>query len=329
MPHRRRIILLVVGLALALVASAPVSVAAEVATYRTRDFDLRPLEWRQLSFHGWPTPPLPAPPPTDADGIVLFRWNGRYYYRPAGIASNGIKRLDAYVRFGRERQLDQALLQARRLRQMAHERREAWWLPYEFDFPPRDQHAPWYDAMAQGITLSFFVRLHRVTGDVRHLKAARRVFASFVRLGRSRAPWVSYVSSAGYLWLEHYPAIPSHHVLNAHNHAVFGLFDFWQETRDDTARRLLVGAITTIRANIRLWREPGEVSRYCINTRCQQSVHYHAIHIWQLRQLARMTRDPFFGTMADRFNDDYSPARPGNGVPGRCDMPDPPNRCPG
>ena len=38
--------------------------------------------------------------------------------------------------------------------------------------------------MTQGLAISFFVRLHRVTGASLHLDAAREVFRPFGKLGR-------------------------------------------------------------------------------------------------------------------------------------------------
>ncbi len=104
---------------------------------------------------------------------------------------------------------------------MVIEEDDAWWLPFWFDYPPEGLTAPWFNAMSQGLVLSFFVRLHRVTGDDIHLRAAEKVFDSYRRLGRKgsgqQRPWVAYVADGGYLWLEHYPNARPDHVLNAHH----------------------------------------------------------------------------------------------------------------
>ena len=246
----------------------------------------------------------------------MWRYGGQLYYRPGEIAINGMKRLDAWVGTGDGAQLDQALVQARKLRELADGHRSAWWLPFEFDFPRRGQEAPWYNAMAQGLVISFFVRLHRVTGAEIHLEAAHRVFRSFLRLGRDRHPWVAYVTGSEHLWLEHYPDEIGHHVLNAHLHATLGIFDLWQETGDPQARTVLEGALTTMRERVDRFRVVGEASRYCLKGGCDQDEHYHAIHIWQLRQLERIAGEPFFGRMANRFERDLTPRRPGLGSPG-------------
>ena len=205
---------------------------------------------------------LPARRPRDASGVPMVIVDGERYYRPDALAINGMKRLDAFRDSGDVRQLQQALLQAERIRELSLARRGAAWVPFRFDYPPAGQRAPWFNAMAQGLVLSFYVRLWHVTGDPIHLAAARRVFRSFLREGTDRHPWVAYVDGKGFLWLEHYPTRAPSHVLNAHLHALFGIYEFWQATRSPVARRVLRDAIETMRSNAPRYRRPGGSSLY-------------------------------------------------------------------
>lgn len=161
--------------------------------------------------------------------------------------------------------------------------------------------------MAQGLVLSLYVRLHRVTGDEAWIDAADRIFESFRRLGSKRSakgrPWVSFVGGAGYLWLEHYPTGTPDHVLNAHLHAVVGLYEYWQHSRRDDAQALLEGALTTIRDQDYRYRKADAVSRYGLRTR-SNIFKYHKIHVWQLRFLGRMTGDPVFKKLGDQMSAD-------------------------
>jgi hypothetical protein len=228
-----------------------------------------------------------------------------------------MKRVDAFRDTGDRDQLEQALVQAEHLRGMVIEQDDAWWLPFWFDYPPEGLSAPWFNAMSQGLTLSFFVRLHRVTGDDVHLLAAEKVFQSFRRLGRTQAgpgrPWVAYVAAGGYLWLEHYPSTRPDHVLNAHLHSLIGLYEYWQHTRSPEARQLLEGALTTMRDRAGSYRREGRVSIYGLRSRTNH-YKYHQVHIWQLRLLGRMTGDPFFSELADAMAADKGPRRD---VPGK------------
>lgn len=199
--HRRsRLLALILALMMAtagsqfVVTPAIASEPDEPPPYHARGFDLVDLPFDRLPWTSDPPPALPALPPLDDKGIRLFRWNdGDLYYRPGSIAINGMKRIDAYRDTGDRAQLEQALVQAEHLRDMRIVEDDAWWLPFWFDYPPEGLTAPWFNAMSQGLVLSFFVRLHRVTGDDLHLRAAERVFESYRRLGRKKAgrqrPW--------------------------------------------------------------------------------------------------------------------------------------------
>jgi hypothetical protein len=304
---------------LSLPATGWASEPDEPAPYHRRPFDLVDLPFDRLPWTGDKPPTLDVPRPVDEKGIALFRWiDDALYYRPGSVAINGMKRIDAFRDTGDIRQLEQALVQADHLREMAIEEDDAWWLPFWFDYPPEGLVAPWYNAMSQGLGLSFFVRLHRVTGDEAHLEAAERLFESYRRLGRAKGgggrPWVSYVANGGYLWLEHYPSKRPDHVLNAHLHSLIGLYEYWQHTRSVEARALLEGALTTMRERGHLYRREGKVSLYGLHSRTNH-FKYHQVHIWQLRLLSRMTGDPFFKELAADMAADAVPNRDVAGRP--------------
>jgi hypothetical protein len=225
-----------------------------------------------------------------------------------------MRHLDMYRRTGSSAQLGQARKNAGLLLRIARHARRASWLPSWFDYGEEGLRAPWYDSHDQGWTLSFVVRMYRVTGRQIFRDAADRVFASFLRLRRSRGPWVAEVAG-GYLSLEHYPNGVTRRVLNAHLHAVFGLFEYWELTDAPRARRVLEGAITTMRHNVARFRRHGRASRYALSSR-HGLVKYHGIHIWQLRLLAQISGDRYFARMADRFEDDLDPPGPGRFAPG-------------
>jgi hypothetical protein len=329
---RRRLTALALAVATVSTGSPPTVLATgsdEPLPYAARSFDLVDLPFDHLSFTGERPPILPQAPPATRAGVPLYRWrDGRLYVRPGGVAINGMKRLDAYRDTGDRRQLEQALVLARYLRRARLARADAWWLPFWFDYAPEGLEAPWFNAMSQGLVLSFFVRLHRVTGDDVHLRSAERVFESFRRLGPRQGaavpvpqrPWVAYVDERDHLWLEHYPRSGPDHVLNAHLHALIGLYEFWQHTRSPAARQLLEGALTTMRERAGQYRRRGRVSVYGMRSRTNH-FRYHEVHVWQLRLLGRMTNDPFFSRLgallaSDRPPEGHVPGRPAVRVPG-------------
>jgi hypothetical protein len=328
--------LLALLIATAAVTSVPVLGSAnepdEPAPYHQQHFDLVDLPFDRLPWTSDGPPAFDMPPPVDDKGIALFRWiDDGLYYRPGAVAINGMKRIDAFRDTGDVRQLEQALVQAEQLLSMVIEDDDAWWLPFWFDYPPEGLTAPWFNAMSQGLALSFFTRLHRVTGDEAYLQAAEHLFESYRRLGRRKGggdrPWIAYVADGGYLWLEHYPNGRPNHVLNAHLHSLIGLYEYWQHTRSPEARNLLEGALTTMRDRAGIFRREGKSSLYGLRTRTKH-FKYHQVHIWQLRLLSRMTGDPFFRELADGMAQDAVPNRDVAGRPVESRMRVVPSRAP-
>lgn len=271
--------------------------------FRAATYQIRTLAWSALPNNGLSLPRLATPPNADASGIPYKVVNGRNYYSPGNIASDGVRFVDAYVRTGNPAYLERALARAAKLREIGVWRDGALYLAYPFDYPAEGLKAPWASAYSQGFGLSLFVRLYRVTGDYHHAETARSVFAAFRNLGPERRHWVSYVS-ADDLWLEEYPSTRPSHVLNGFNFALFGLYDYERLTRDPAASQLLEGALATMRRRAAAYRVPGGLSYYDLTHRTQWE-HYHAIHTWQLRDLAAISGDAWFGQLADAFYADH------------------------
>jgi hypothetical protein len=296
------------------IAAIPPNDMDAARTYRVRPFKLRDICPAGLPWTNEERLSFPARKPRDEYGVPMIIVEGERYYRPGALAINGMKRLAAYRDTGDRRQVEQALAQAKRLRLMSQDRRSASWLPFLYDYLPAGQRAPWFNAMVQGLALSFFVRLYHVTGDEIHLKASDRIFRSFMRLGKSRPTWMAYVDAQRYLWLEHYPLRRPDHVLNAHMHAIFGLYEYWQATRSPEAQRVLKGAITTMRNNAARYRRPGGLSLYGLRLKTRHR-KYHEVHVWQFNLLARISGDRYFQRFGARLARDappigYVPGRP-------------------
>src|SRR5687768_1663370 len=95
-------------------------------------------------------------------------------------------------------------------------------------------------------------------------------------------------------------------VLNGFIFGMFGLYDYYAWRDDAHAAKLFLQALHTLRLNVERFRNPGEVSAYCLTHRVQ-SVGYHAIHVDQLRAVSHMTDDPYFASVADLLVADHSP----------------------
>lgn len=284
-------------------ASVPQHRVFSPSPFRTASYELRTLSWADLPMNGLSMMRLATPPNADKDGIPYKVVNGRNYYSPGNLAADGVRFVDSYVRTGDPAYLLRARVRAAKLRELGLVRDGALVFPYGFDYPTETLKAPWVSGYAQGFALSLFVRLFRVTGDWADLETAQAVFRSFRRLGPDRSLWVDYVVDRD-LWLEEYPSRRPTHVLNGFNFALFGLYDYERLTREPAARQLLQGALSTLRRHAVSYRVPGEISYYDLVHRTQHA-HYHEIHIWQLRDVAAITGDAYFGDLARQLASDY------------------------
>jgi hypothetical protein len=244
------------------------------------------------------------------DGIVLKRVNGVLYDHPVRQALTAIRMADGYRLTGDSTYLDRATRNAGRLLTRATPSGRALFFPYPYSFalhgnPNEVLRAPWYSAMAQGLALTAFVRLHEVTGEQQWRDAADATFESLKIRGPRSAPWVVHLDGSGYLWLEEYPFPPKpDRTINGHLFAAIGLYDYWQLTRDPTAKLLVQGALTTVRHYLPAWRRPGWVSRYCL-AHAVQSTHYHLVHTELAYDIYHMTGSVWWGRLGDLLISDY------------------------
>jgi hypothetical protein len=264
---------------------------------------IQTLAWADLPLNGQTLLSLQVAAGADSDGIVYKVVDGRRVYSPGNLGNDGIRYLDGYVRTGDPAYLDRAVVRAKKLISLSRLSGGARYFPYMTDYPLEKLKAPWYSAYSQGFALSLFVRLYRVTGVQAWADRARETALSFRRLGRVTQPWVAYVLNSR-LWLEEYPAATPTHVLNGFNFALFGLYDYERLTRDPAAKDLLRGALRTIRSFATTYRVPGGISYYDLVHRTRFA-HYHLIHTWQLRALARISGDGWYGSMAAAYWRDY------------------------
>lgn len=251
-------------------------------------------------------PPLSAPPPVDSNGVPLYARNGKTYYHPVVMAQRALDLLDGYRRTHDARYLAKARIVADAIVAHSIVARGARYPRYDYDFPLHGypdavMKAPWYSGMANGMAMSVFSRLHAIEGKQSDLDIARSYFVGFRPHGRIK-PWISQVED-GYFWIQEFPATEPDHTLNGFVFALFGLYDYYEETHDPEVERYLLGGLTTVLHYLPQYRNPGHVSYYCLAHHVQ-SRKYHDIHVAQLTVVARMTESPVFARWARLFDAD-------------------------
>lgn len=250
----------------------------------------------------------------DATGLRIYqiRRTTTRADHPVVYAQYGISALIEYQRTGESMWLQRAVRQAERIIEMRTLRGEAWWFGYPFDWTYIDRtlRAPWWSAMAQGQALSLFTRLAEVHPEARWDAAVAGTWQSFLQARSSTQQWSNAVID-GRLYFEEYAGGQKPlQVLNGQIFAMFGVYDYWRQSGDPDAARLLQGAGATVLSMMPRIRKPGDVSYYCVQpVFCQQpswqNKKYHEIHSWQLDTLAQLTGDTAFSDWAALLRQDW------------------------
>lgn len=276
-----------------------------VDAYDRLDCTIRPLALEHRPYARTHAPRSREAGPRDAEGVVVFRHDGRTSYHPVQIAQHALGELEGYRLTGRRTFLHRARASLRRLDAESVSADGATYFPYPFDFalagnPDDMMRAPWYSAMAQGQVLSLATRLLEIEPDEAVLRVAEGAFASFLHGPSSTSPWTVFVDERS-LWFEEYPKDPPMRVLNGHIFAIFGLYDYCRFSGDPRAEDLVRGGAATVRRHGEEFRDPGALSRYCLRLPMLKNAKYHVIHQDQLRLLTNITGDAWFSGLADRM----------------------------
>ena len=247
----------------------------------------------------------------DAHGVRMRRLHGKLYDFPRGQSSYGIANLNSYLVTDDQFYLDRALTQADRLVAYHKDADGAWYFP---TYPSRSRHgrtgeyiqAPYYSALPEGRILQFFSRLAEATGLPKWRSAADHTFLAFLRAGPRSGPYILDVDSGGHYWLQEWPwpGMQPDDTLNGHITSSYGLYEYYQVTRDQRAKALFRGAVTTVSHYLPSFRRRGWISCYCLLHRATNA-NYHGMHIGQLLMLYHVTGAPVFARAADAFMSDY------------------------
>ena len=248
----------------------------------------------------------------DSEGVILVEAaeDSRLYYHPVQMSNWGLALHDNWKTTGNAGFLQLAIKHADRIIEEAVYIDGVMYLLYNFDFrlhqlsdPIDFLPAPWYSGMAQGRAMALFVRLYKELGDEKYLQACHDMFPSFLRIRGEYEMFTAEVDPANFYWIEEYPRSVPTQVLNGFVYSLYGLYEYYMLTRDETVLRVIQASITTLRQYVHKYRVPGEISLYCLTHRHQIPV-YHWRHVFQIRNLFRMTRDQYFESMAELFTDD-------------------------
>ncbi len=238
-----------------------------------------------------------APPayPRDSNGVVMmvYPWISRPVYNPVTVSGYALNRWEAYVHTGDRGALNEFILHAAWLRSHMDQYGR---IPYQWTYDVHDLYPPWYSAMAQGQAISVLLRAYQKTGVKSYLDAAVLAMRPLrITLLNGGTAWDTGTD----LWLEEYPENPPSHVLNGAIYAMFGLQDLVRVTGNATAKSLLARATTTLKNNLYRYERNGAIL-YCLEGE-EYAYGYERLHLLQLRNLALITGDKTFSSVAQRW----------------------------
>lgn len=146
----------------------------------------------------------------------------------------------------------------------------------------------WYSAMAQGLALSFLVRVYNLTGNNIYLRTAKKALEIFDVTVEEGGVLNFYNQLPIY---EEYPTKPGSHVLNGFIFSLFGLYDFGNYFDDDKSNSLFYKGINTLENILPLY-DMGNRSAYDLtHITCKTYPNiarwaYHNTHVLQLKALS-------------------------------------------
>ncbi|MEW6111989.1 MAG: D-glucuronyl C5-epimerase family protein [Thermodesulfobacteriota bacterium] len=180
----------------------------------------------------------------------------------------------------------------------AKESGSAWYLGYPFQFRLADKtlENPWFSGIAQAYVMAAWIRLYRVTGETKFKDLAEKTYRSFLQIRKKegqKAPWVSFVDKAGYLWFEEYPSPtdPQPRVLNGHICAIMGLYSYYRLEPNPETLALIRAGITTVSRYFNEFRRPGSTPNYYLIG--EYADYRPARAVAQQEWLYKITGDPY------------------------------------
>jgi hypothetical protein len=279
---------------------------------RRWDFNLTELPWNETRYSWEKIEPLDPYEPADENGVFMLERDGELHYFPTQMCQRVLHMLDAYRRTNETEYLNRSITFTDKLIDLCVEDNGSLFPEYSFDFhlhgdTSKTLSPPWVCGMGQGMALSVLTRMYWITGDEMYLKVAHSIFIPFTRprTNDSDDRWICSIDDQGYYWIEEFPYGDGTHALNGFIFALFGLYDYWLETRNETCKAWLEAGLTTIHHYLPDFRCEGGVSYYCLMHKVQID-RYHKLHVKQLIILYRMTGHEYFQTMKDLFLEDFS-----------------------
>lgn len=250
--------------------------------------------------------------PKDKDGVILFDYYfdiGRQY-NPLAIAQYGLGHFNQKIIKSREHKTKESeehfkIAQAQAdwlVKNLEQNDRGIWVWKHKFPWHYKKWlPVGWYSAHSQGAGISLLARMYKETGKEIYLETAKKAFVSLNTIIEDGG--VKYIDKKGNVWLEEYIIDPPTHVLNGFLWALWGVWDYYLLTRENSAMELWKSCIKTLKENLSCY-DAGFWSLYDLSEQKMKmlaSPFYHRLHIVQLKITYILSGEDIFKNYADKF----------------------------
>lgn len=231
----------------------------------------------------------------DEASVLMFDYGGfiGVRYNPAYIGWWGLLNLRRYLAIGEKIGLENFRRQVEWLlkNQKGGGEKSAIWI-YEFDWNEGKTilRAPWISSMSQGLAISCLIRAYRLNPDDRLLETsyrASKVFELEIEDGGVRA------TENGIVFYEEYPAFPIVRIFDGFVFGLLGLYDLYEETKDNHIKRLFDDGVEGVRSYLRNWNYRNTWSFYG-NHGFLSPPEYNKLNAVLMGVLFKITLDPTF-----------------------------------
>ncbi|HVA38916.1 MAG TPA: D-glucuronyl C5-epimerase family protein [Candidatus Dormibacteraeota bacterium] len=239
--------------------------------------------------------------PRDADGALMSLPGD--LSSPTVVAQYGLEQHARWMLHGDPASFEAFIAQARWLRtQQLTLRGIHGCYPFPQPWPAYGAPLGFLSAMTQGEAISLLLRAYEIGREQSFLEAAVSAAEPFRHeVGRGGVTW----RADGDVYLEEAAVDPPGHILNGWIYALWGIRELRGYHAEPWLAELHDASLDTLRRRLELF-DSGHWSYYNLlatrtGFRKLATLKYHAFHIAQLRVLAAMTGDSYFGEVAERW----------------------------
>jgi heparosan-N-sulfate-glucuronate 5-epimerase len=175
---------------------------------------------------------------------------------------------------------------------------------FPLSYPPATIQPIWRSAMAQGLAIEVLSKAYSQTGDTRFIDSANKLLNAFyVEVDKGGVTHKTNDTGWWYELLANTQGIKPR-ILNGHLFALLGIYEYYNSTRDPSARYLFDQGIMSLKDNLQNFDyENGTYSYYDLSSPKKKlpSQDYHRLVVGQLLELYEITGDPIIKKYGEKW----------------------------